>query len=257
MNTSRIILIGFSAALLLSACGDTQGDVVTIEVALEAPSAPSTFVTDTGWEVRLDEAQIAMGPLFAFAPRFEGGAVAAIRSFLFPVARAHGGTDPLNGRRVRAEWLRQVVFDAAGTEPAALGQIEAESGEVDAVTVTLNPPDAANAAATEGHHLWARGEASKEGITIAFEGGLDIPDEGLSRRVENIPLDAFLEEGGRWVVTVHASEWFRDAQFDRLTEQNEEGVYQITPESQVRSAWLLGARSTRAYTARFELEDRR
>lgn len=255
MNRSRILSMSLCSVLLLGACGNTEGDVVTIEVALETPSSPSTFTTDTGWEVRLEQARIAIGPLFAFAPRFEGGSVAAVRSFLFPVARAHGGTDPLNGRRVRAEWLRQIAFDAMAAEPMSLGLIEAESGEVDAVTVTLNPPEAGNAETTEGHHAWVRGEATKNGTTIAFEGGLDISDEGLSRRVENIPIDAFVEEGGRWVVAVHASEWFRDAQFDRLTEHNEDGVYLITPESQVRSAWLLGARSTRAYSARFELEE--
>lgn len=257
MNSTRTISLVLVGALAIGACGATEGDVVTIEVALETPSAPSSFTTDTGWEVRLDEARIAMGPLFAFAPRLEGGAVAAVRSFLFPVARAHGGTDPLNGRRVRAEWLRQVAFDAVSNEPVTVGQIEAESGEVDAVTVTLNPPEPAIAEATEGHHAWVRGEATKDGTTVVFEGGLDIPNAGLSRRVENISIDAFLEEGGRWVITVHASEWFADAQFDRLTEQNEEGVFLITPESQVRSAWLLGARSTRAYSTRFELEETR
>jgi hypothetical protein len=240
---------------VLGGCGSTEGSVVTVDVALEAPSSPSTFTTKTGWEVRLDEASIAMGPLFAFAPRFDGGAIAAIRSFLLPVAHAHGGTDPLNGRRIRAEWLPQIVFDAISEEPLLLGAIEAESGLVDAVTVTLNPPGSDQAAILHGHHLWVRGEATKDSTSIRFEGGLDIPDEGLSRRVENIPIDAFLEKGGRWVVTVHASQWFQDAQFDRLTEQNGEGVFLITPESQVRSAWFLGARSTRAYGARFEMEE--
>jgi hypothetical protein len=240
---------------VLLACGSTEGSVVTIEVVLEAPSSPSTFTTSTGWEVRLDEARIAMGPLFAFAPRFDGSAIAAIRSFLLPVAHAHGGTDPLNGRRVRAEWLPQVAFDAISKEPLLLGAVEAESGLVDAFSVTLDPPASSQAAILHGHHLWVRGEAIKDSTSIRFGGGLDIPDEGLSRRVENIPIDAFLEEGGRWVVTVHASQWFQDAQFDGLTEQDGEGVFLITPESQVRRAWFLGARSTRAYAARFEMEE--
>jgi hypothetical protein len=245
-----------AAALFATACGETGGQVVTIDVALDAPTSPSSFATNTGWEVRLDEARIALGPIFAFAPRFEGGAMAALRAFLFPVALAHGGTDPLNGRRVRAEWLAQVTFDATpGADPVALGTIEAESGEVDSVMVTLDPPDPANAAVMHGHHLWVRGEASKAGETIRFEGGLDIPDEGLSRRVENIPIDAFLEQGGRWTISVHPEEWFQDADFEQLTEQSAEGVYLIMPESQVRSAWLLGARTPRAYAARFELEE--
>ncbi|MGB8332064.1 MAG: hypothetical protein WCE62_18200 [Polyangiales bacterium] len=253
----RIILLSlcWPGAFLAAACGETEGQVVTVEVALEAPGSPGSFTTTTGWEVHLEEARIAIGPLFAFAPRFEGGVVAALRSFLMPKAHAHGGTDPLNGRRVRAEWLPQVPFDALATDPLVLGTIEAESGAVDAVTVTLNPPDPGNATTMHDHHFWVRGEATKDGATIRFEGGLDIPDEGLSRRVENIPIDASLDEGGRWTVTVRASEWFQDAQFDRLTQQNAEGVFLITPESQVRSAWLLGARSMRAYAARFDLEE--
>ncbi len=258
MNQKSSVLLAFccSVALSLVACGETEGEVVTVDVALETSGSPTSFTTNTGWEVRLDEARIALGPLFGFAPRFEGGATAALRAFVFPVARAHGGTDPLNGRRVRAEWLGQVAFDATpGAGPVVLGTIEAESGEVDAVTVTLNPPDAANAAAMHDHHLWARGQASKDGRTIRFEGGLDIPDEGLSRRVEDIPIDAFLEQGGRWTITARPEQWFQDADFDRLTEQSADGVYLITPESQVRGAWFLGARSSRAYAARFELEE--
>jgi len=255
----RIILFSLSwpVAFLAAACGETEGQIVTVDVALEASDSPGSFTTNTGWEVHLEEARIAISPLFAFAPRFQGGAAAALRSFLMPTARAHGGTDPLNGRRVRAEWLPQVAFDALATDPLVLGSIQAESGAVDAVTVTLNPPEPGNATTMHDHHLWARGEATKDGETIRFEGGLDIPDEGLSRRVENIPIDASLDEGGRWTVTVRASEWFQDAQFDRLIEQNAEGVFSITPESQVRSAWLLGARSTRAYAARFDLEEAR
>ena len=257
MNPTRMLLFALCTPLAVVGCGETEGEIVTIEVALETPSDPASFTTDTGWAVRLDEALIVMGPLFAFAPRFEGGAVAAVRSFLSPVARAHGGTDPLNGRRVRAEWLPQIVFDATATEPMALGVVEAESGVVDAVTVTLDPPESSQADATGGHHLWVRGEATKDDVTVRFEGGLDIPDEGLSRRVENIPIDALLDQGGRWVLTVIPSEWFQDAQFDRLTAQNDDGAYLITPESQVRGAWLLGARSTRAYGARFDLENQR
>jgi len=259
MNKKNSVLVALCGTVVLSlvACGETEGEVVTIDVAVETPTSPTSFVTNTGWEVSLDEARVAMGPWFAFAPRFEGGAVAALRAFLFPRAHAHGGTDPLNGRRVRAEWLDQVAFDAVpGSDPVMLGAIEAESGAIDAVSVTLNPPDAVNAVVMNDHHLWVRGEATKDSRTIRFEGGLDIPDEGLSRRVEGIPIDAFLEEGGRWTITVRPEQWFLDADFDRLTEQGADGVYRITPDSQVRSAWLLGARSPRAYAARFELEER-
>lgn len=246
-----------SAALLAMACGETEGQVVTIDVALETSDSGTSFITNTGWEVHLDEARIALGPLFAFAPRFEGGTMATLRTFLFPVAYAHGGTDPLNGRRVRAEWLTQVAFDATpGADPSVLGSIEAESGQVDAVTVTLDPPNVSNASDMHDHHLWARGEASKDGRSIRFEGGIDIPDEGLSRRVEDIPIDGILEQGGRWTITVRPEEWFQDADFDRLTEQNADGVHLITATSQVRNAWFLGARSSRAYAARFELEER-
>ncbi|MEM8605816.1 MAG: hypothetical protein AAGF92_01825 [Myxococcota bacterium] len=257
INPNRLPPLAFVvsfAVLAFAACGETEGSVVVIDVALEAGGTPASFTTDTGWTVELEEARVALGPFYAFAPRKEGDAVAMLREFLLPVARAHGGTDPLNGRRVRAEWLRQVAFDAMSDETVELGAIEAESGVVETVSVTLNPPDAANTSSTNGHHLYARGVATRDDVVVPFEGGLDIPDEGLSRRVENIPLDTFLDAGGRWVLTVDASAWFEGAQFDRLTEQ-EDGVYLITPESQVRGAWLLAARNTRAYSARFDLEE--
>lgn len=250
---SLALIVAF-ALLVFAACGETDGEVVTIDVALEAAGTPASFTTDTGWTIELEEARIALGPLYAFAPRTEGDAVAMLRAFFVSVARAHGGTDPLNGRRVRAEWLRQVAFDAMSEETVELGAIEAEAGVVETVSVTLNPPASENASSMSGHHLYARGVATRAEQVVPFEGGLDIADEGLSRRVENIPLDAFLDDGGRWVITIDASAWFEGAQFDRLTQQ-EDGVYVITPESQVRGAWLLAARNTRAYSARFDLED--
>jgi hypothetical protein len=248
-----LLSLGFAlAALTAPACGSTEGRIVTIDVALESLGDPD-FATSTGFEVHLDEALVAMGPMFAFAPRpGDDDPGLALARFLRPMALAHGGIDPLNGRRVRAEWLSQVAFDALAPAPLALGAIEAEAGRIDSVSLVLDSPSGANAGVMNGHHLFVRGVAERDGVVYPFAGGLDIPDAGISRRVEAIPIDAFIDEGGRWLVGVRVAAWFEDAHFDRLDVQDDEGVFQITVESQVRSAWLLGAKSQRAYEARYE-----
>ena len=69
-----------------------------------------------------------------------GGAMAWLRDVTGPsVARAHGGTDPLNGRRVRAEWLSQVAFDVLSADPRHLGTVDAETGPVATAAITFDP----------------------------------------------------------------------------------------------------------------------
>ena len=37
---------------------------------------------------------------------------------------------------------------------------------------------------THGHHAWVAGTATREGVSIAFAGGLDIDASGTLRRVD-------------------------------------------------------------------------
>src|SRR5688572_9306943 len=139
--------IGALASLALAAAcgGDTAGEVVVIEVALASAPRDSDsvaeFETDTGYAVELETARVRLGPIFAFAPealaRAKPSAWDMLREGLVSVAHAHGGIDLVSGRVVRAEWLEPVTLDALATETVVLGEIEAEQGVVDAITLEL------------------------------------------------------------------------------------------------------------------------
>lgn len=262
---AAVALVGCTA--IIAGCeSDTGGRAVTLELALaSAPapgeSRPGVFTTSTGWDVTLTEAFIGLGPIYAYAD--PGGAMAGARArrpsrlddvldLFVPTARAHSGFDPLSGRTVRAEYLEQVAFDALAEVPVSLGAIDGEAGRASSVTVVLDAPRGALAASDgplRAHQAWVVGSATRDGTTIELEGGLDLPDDGLVRRIDGIPLSADIDEGGRLTVEVHLLEWLDHAQLDRLTERAESGRLLIDRASQVRNAWYLGARDANAFTA--------
>ena len=245
--TGPLLLAGVLAP---ASCADTEGSLVSIEAAVASAGSPEPFVTATGWQVKLDEAWVTVAAFRAYA----SSGTAARWSPLRSVARAHGGNDPLNGRRVRAEWLAPVVIDALDPGPRWLGPLEAETGSVDEVGVTLEPP-ADDRGPTRGHQLWVSGLATKDGVSIRFEGGVDLPGEGVARRVENIALEAAFEEGDRWVLVADPRVWLADANFDRLPAAPPGEPTTIPPGGQVHGALLLGLRSARAWSAAQERDE--
>ncbi|MCC7535866.1 MAG: hypothetical protein IT379_06620 [Deltaproteobacteria bacterium] len=260
-----VLLLGCAAGL--AGCdSDTGGRAVTLELALaSAPapgeSRPGVFTTSTGWDVTLTEAFIGLGPIYAYAD--PGAGMASTRSrrpspldevmeLVVPTARAHSGFDPLSGRTVRAEYLDQVAFDALAEAPTSVGPIDGEAGHAASVTVVLDAPRGALASADgalHAHQAWVVGSASRDGTTVEFEGGLDLPDDGLVRRIDGVPLSADIDDGGRLTLAIHLLEWLDHAQLDALTERAESGRMSIDRASQVRNAWYLGARDANAFTA--------
>jgi hypothetical protein len=148
--------------------------------------------------------------------------------------------------------VEQVALDVRGAEPVVLGAVTATAGRARSFSVLLDPPRAALTAPTRGHHAWVRGRATKDGVTVAFEGGLDIPDEGRLRRVEGLPLDAPLEEGGRFTLVVHPDAWFDAADFTKLPAATGDAPRPITRESQPGAVWFNAARGADAFTGRYE-----
>ncbi len=253
-------LVALLALVPIHGCGSgTAGRSIFLEVAVESIAEPGRalgqFSTDTGWDVTLDEARIAIGPIYAYAPT--DTAMARLGRALSPVgvAYAHGGADPFNGRHVRAEVRDQIAFDALSPAPASFGEIDGEAGLVDSLTVALEAPEAANVDAMHAHHAWVSGTATQGAMTVAFEGGVDLPEDGLIRRVEGIRVDDVLDDAVTLVVGTRVLEWLRDAHFDRLTETAPSGRMLITPESQVRGAFYLGIRTTAAWSARVEASE--
>jgi hypothetical protein len=232
---------------VFAACTGTPGRASEFVVAAEAIAPPgattSSFTTESGWDVTLSSAHVALGPVYAYAP-----ASAAWRALL-PVAHAHVGEDPFGSRTVRGNALDQIDLDVLG--PAVeLGRAAGSFGEVSDVTVVLDPPAAAIAAALHGRSLWLEGTAARGAETVRFEGGLDLP-EGVDRVIEGIPLDALLDDGDRLIVEVHPVAWLDEVQFDRLPAPVD-GVSTIDPGTQPAIAWRLGVRSAAAWSARWE-----
>lgn len=236
------------AALAMACGGETAGEVVAIEIAVKsAPSegdSVSEFETDTGYAVELAEASIRLGPIFAFAPepmaRAEPSLWEMLAEGLVPTAHAHGGVDLVSGRIVRAEWLEPVTLDVLDTDAVVLGEIDAERGVVDAITLELAR------AASKGAQVRVRGGATREDEAVAFEGSLTLGDDPLDRRVELVHEHIELTDGGRLTIVVHPDVWLRDADFSRATVVD--GAWQLEPGSQPGRAFEIGARSPAAFS---------
>lgn len=236
------------ACAALCACGgETAGRVIDIHLRVQPEAEPGRelgeFTTDTGWEVELDEATLAIGSMYAFAPASGPGAMAWLSDLLVPVAHAHGGFDPASGLRARAELLEPVAIDLLAADGQELSDVEAEAGALAKLALDIAKPDADLPEAVHGHQAWVAGEATRGAERVRFEGGLDIPDEGLKRRIETEVEGIELEDGGTLVLSLRPSRWLHDANFDRLAAPAEGEPAEITRESQVGRAWLIGARS--------------
>ncbi|MGE3631753.1 MAG: hypothetical protein AB7P00_17725 [Sandaracinaceae bacterium] len=242
------------SCISFAACNATAGVPIRLTLALESLSV-ADVTTPTGWDVHLDEAVVLLGPIYAYAPIEEGMAAltgSARRILAPPIARAHGGFDPLMHRIVRAEYLEQFAFDALSPDVVTVGEIDGLLGAVDELSVVLDAPLDANELAsgpTHAHHLWVHGTATREDRTISFEGGLDLEDVDLTRRVDGIGVDGpALNDGATLVVGVDPTLWLAEADFTALAEGGDAVV--IDPESQPHRAWRLGARTSAAYAAR-------
>src|SRR5690606_6212817 len=165
------VALAIALALAIAGACTQRAAGVPIELgrALEG-AGPRSVVTASGWEVELSEARALVGPIYAYAP---SGASALRLALGPPRAFAHGGTHPLDGRVVRAELLELAVLDALAA-PSDAAILDGLAGEVDALTIVLaGPEDAAREAATHGHAVWVAGVARRDGVEVAFEGGLD------------------------------------------------------------------------------------
>jgi hypothetical protein len=223
------------------------------------PATPGTFVTETGWRVELSQASVALGPIYFYEnpsliahnqPR--PGIGTQLWDVLVPSAHAHAGDFHVNGGRVVGEWVDQMVFDAINPNSVPLGYINGIETSTRSWSVGIDPPRTSikgDASILHGNQAYVVGIATKEQQTVPFEGGLSIEKEGNATRVEALPIQTQLSSNTRITIFLHVENWFDQAHFDRLTEQNEQGRYLITPDSQVSVAWLLGLRNQQAFSA--------
>lgn len=247
----------FAAFLFVCACdANTGGRPIqfSLGVAGEAPvgtTTPGRFVTSTGWEISLEEACIAVGPVYFFAG---AGHLARLHRWLVPQAHAHPGDNHFAGGEVRGEWLGQVALDALRATPLPLGMQNGLEGDVRSFSLWLEPPKGALAQdpCLRGHHAYARGVAHKDATVVPFVGALDLDDVGTNRRVEGLPFAANLTNEAAVVLGARPASWFDLADFGTLDTRDAEGRFVITPTTQVRRAWFIGARGSGSFSARLE-----
>lgn len=224
-----------AVSMLLSACGATGGGEAPFEMVIEASGVDAEgFDTDTGWHVTLDEATVQLSAIYLW----ENPPALARRwtpwDLIAPPAHAHAGDLHFNGGAVLGEHLGHVQIDLLAA-PMSLGERVGNEGRVQSFTVLFEPSDELG-----GHVAWVKGAASKDGVTVPFEGGLAL-EPGRDRRVDGLVTDGWISPGATFVTSIEVPRWFRDADFSKLVD----GA--ITPESQVRAAWFLGARSNESF----------
>ncbi|WP_433927195.1 hypothetical protein AB3662_29395 [Sorangium cellulosum] len=262
--------LGRAAALLvlalLPACdvpSGTGGREVRFTLELATAAAPSrpagSFTTSTGWDVTLESAVIALGPVYLYEnpPHLVArgparGPAGGLWDVLVPPAHAHAGSEHFFGGEVKGEWLGQLAFDALAPG-ARLVDTPGTAGGVRSLSIGLHPPRASiagDAGGLGGHHAYVVGVATRGDLEIPFEGGLDIEAEGNKREVAGIPLEAELDDGVSVTIELHLEAWFDEAHFDRLTEESPRGRFLLDRSTQAGAAWFIGARSAAAFSAR-------
>jgi hypothetical protein len=238
----RVVVGALALTLAAPSCNSgTGGRLVPIELRLVGDSSAARFTTTLGFEVALDEAELLVGPLYAFAPADEP--IARSHAAL-SVAHAHGGLDPLDGRKVRAELLDRVLVDALSDEPIPFETL-AEEGAIDELRVGLE----AEPSRLDGHLARVVGTATRDGVAHAFEAFVDVGASPNERRVL-VPFVADLTEGTVVELRLDPRAWLDGVAFDRLGAC--ETPCDFPDGSQAAASAALGVRSVRAYAPRLD-----
>ena len=263
MTRLRLFSLLFGSLALtatsFAACGNTPGRPITLAFSAGLYAGPF-FHTSSGWDVTLTEASLVIGPVYVLAPASRTAALERMQSLLLPTAFAHGGHDDYASLEVRAEWLDQAVL-SMGASSAFLGNADGTAGLAEYTTVELaRPADASGP--THGHVAWVAGTATPTlgGETIAFEGGLDLPDDVLARSVESIATPFDMEANGALELRVMAASaidpagpsWLEEADFSRLPIPTTGTVRELAPGTQPHTAWMLAARDADSFTMHYQ-----
>lgn len=210
-----------TAALTLAGCGGTTGgDLISMPLQAGGVArdggASLTFTTGQGWSVRLDQAQVVLGPLYfnIDAPQpsvFRSGVVIvqATEQFVVDVLDPNlhavaGGADGETGQAVSVE---------IGFYTAAQSYNQ---------TIALPTPLAADG---QSGTAYVAGEATKDGAVIDFAGRVQITDALVSAlepigdlaRVAGAVCDLdFTPRSGTLQLRVNPAHWFEQANFCSL-----------------------------------------
>ena len=250
-------VLGLSLSTLR--CGsETAGESAIYEVAVQGVSDDSKAIsTETGWEVELDSAAIALGPIYLYEnPAYGEGEGGGFASLFISEAYACPTHAQYDKGVVLGEVLTQHSVNLLAEVPEEFGAVDGVKGEVQSMELHVHPPGTIGQIVGDsdlgGSSLYIVGTARKGDEVRPFIAALDIPDEGTMRIVENITAAVELSEGGKIVIEVSLDDWFQNVDFASLSEQDGEGNYLFTEDTQAFNALLQGVRSRFSYSARWE-----
>ncbi|MBN2798712.1 MAG: hypothetical protein JXX28_06135 [Deltaproteobacteria bacterium] len=243
---------------LLLGCDPVQtpGQAVEVQLLLGGADAdglpPSQQLTSAGWEVRLDQAQIVLGPIYLYdgEPMASRTPVQRALGVVMPSAQACATHAQHSYGEVLSELREQHLVDLLAPTPLDAGWHGGLAGEIRSAEVQLHPPGTVALAATyealaplEGHTLWLAGEARRDQQVRPFEVKMDLPDDASWRIVESIAVDGVPLDGqSALLIQARVDLWLDAVDFDQVGADG-----QIVEDSQPWNALQLGVRSRYAW----------
>jgi hypothetical protein len=258
-----VLSLGGAGALSAGCAPSTGGEHVTFSVrggGFEHAEPSVRFTTNSGWNVTLLQARIALGPVYlnTVAPIAHHRVLQRISDFLVPTAWAHGESHLGQGQIV-GQVTEQIEVDALSPNT-----VEIPNGG-DGIDVPVRSAE-----------LWFYNrEGSMSGAAIRVEGvaerdiedrheqvhfrGALVMDASLAtpqtpidvaRRVRGIPVDFTLAHGGVLTVRVDPRTWFQGADFSEI--RGESDIADFTTNDNVGRAFVNATRASRGvYDFRF------
>lgn len=246
-SRSWLLLFAFVLVALASCAGSTGSKKFAFEARIRgtAPSADGayTFDNETGWRIRLDRAEVTLGPVYlnVIVPLHD--ATSSIWDLLVRPAWAHGESH-LDSGRVVGEVLAQVSFDALSDQPVefpALGTMTQEEVRTADVFLYPEPGTAADAKKLDTVALDIAGQAQRGDEVVPFRGQLKLDASWIAnqtestrgntsllaiRQVRGVPASFFPTEGGVLEITFDVKRLLRGADFSNLqaNKADSEGV---------------------------------
>ncbi len=252
--------------LTIWGCGDeTAGEALSFDTAAQGVTESGmpnhTFTNSKGWQITLESAVLAVGPVYYYSSQ----AQASLFDRLFSIKSAYAcpAHAQYDKGTVLGEIRQQVVIDLLAESPTTTGISEGEKGHCQMFELHFHPPgeipSASDGAAFEpldGHSFAISGIAEKDDVEVAFSGYLTIPDEGTMRIVESIPADVVLDgREGLAVTQIHIDRQLTNLDFASIIDESGvcledagDGICRIGEESQAYLAWQYGVSSRESYS---------
>lgn len=281
MRPTVVAPLALAAALVAAAglhCDGTTGDHrVRFRGTVVGSGAEGT--TARGWQLRFERFVAAVGPVrvyadeaYARAPRPAPSLLARLSLGVAFAQHCHGcPRAPLAELGFVSGGAVDTVVDLLAPTPTDLGPANARNGLYRSVSFTFRTnlaprADAgADPALLGGHTMVVRGTATREALTVPFEGAIDLrtqseqtgdPNNARPYTTYGVVFDrpggVFIEETNevtdRVAIRVELARMFDQADFAALPEPAQPGEpRRIAEGSQVHTAWRLGVENPRTF----------